>query len=371
MPAENTPIKIAYVIGGLPFGGVENWLLDLMLNLRGDPSVTPFVINVSGTGQLMPRYEECGIEVICIGNDKAAIKTHRIDTVLALRKVLKSLQVDVIHTLHFSGDFFGRLASIGLGVPVITHIRNIKSETKARRRFFNKLLSWKTTKYLSVSKAAAETIEREHNAAKRPVEVVYNAVNPAKLDVEAFDLKEKHNITGRVVIGVGRLVKQKNFDLLIRAIEKVRREVDDVSLLILGDGGEMPALRELRAELGLEDAVHLVGYVPNADVPKYLRASHILAMPSDYEGLPITHVEALFCGLPAVISEFVPSKEVAADSSLICKTETDDIAAKLIQLLNDEELYQDMSRRALSTAPRFSMENYLKRLKGIYREILG
>lgn len=367
---QHRPIKVAYVIGGLPFGGVENWLLDIMMNLKGDPTITPYVINVSGTGDLMPRYEECGIDVLCIGEDKSSINTHRLDTVLALRKTLKSLHVDIIHTLHFSGDFFGRLASIGLGIPVVTHIRNIKSETKTRRRFFNKLLSWQTTKYLSVSKAAAETIQREHNMAKRPVEVLYNAVDPAKLNVDAFDLKAKFGITGSIVIGVGRVVKQKNFDKLIRAMAKLKKEITDVSLLILGDGSEMSSLETLRAELGLQDVVHFAGYVPNTDVPRYLKASHILAMPSDYEGLPITHVEALFCGLPAVISEHVPSGEIAKKSSLICTTEVDDIAAKLLLLLQDEALYSKMSEEALATAPKYSMERHLEQLKNVYEGIV-
>nr|WP_245628727.1 hypothetical protein [Salidesulfovibrio brasiliensis] len=55
MTPSKTPRKIAYIVGGLPFGGVENWLLDLSLNLRNDPDITPYVINVSGTGASCPR----------------------------------------------------------------------------------------------------------------------------------------------------------------------------------------------------------------------------------------------------------------------------------------------------------------------------
>ena len=372
MPSKSTPpIKVAYIVGGLPFGGVENWLLDLMLNFKEDDSIEPHVVNVSGTGQLLPKYRECGIDVVSIGSSKKDINTHRLDTVFALRKELKRLNVDIIHTLHFSGDFFGRLAALGLKVPVITHIRNVKSETKFRRRFFNKLLSWSTTKYLSVSKAAAETIKKDHNVAKRPVEVLYNAVNPAKLDVKPFDLNEMFGITSRVIIGVGRVVRQKNFDKLIKAVAKVRTDIKDVSLLILGDGSMMEELKELKSELGLEGVVHLAGYVPNTDVPKYLKASHILAMPSDYEGLPITHVEALFCGLPAVISEHVPSIEIAAKSSLVCTTDVDDIATKLKLILDDNSLYASMSNNALKTAPQYSMNNYLKRLKEVYKDVIS
>lgn len=370
MNSAKKPYKIAYIVGGLPFGGVENWLLDLSLNLQNDPDIQPYVINVSGTGDLMPTYKERGIPVISIGSDKHSINTHRLDTLLHLRKILKKLDVDLIHTLHFSGDYFGRLAALGLGVPVITHIRNVKSEKKAKRRTINKILSWCTTKYLSVSKAAAETIEREHNWAKRPVQVLYNAVNPHKLDVPPLDLKGKYNLKGKTVIGVGRVVEQKNFDKLIKAMAIVKTRVPDASLLILGDGNKMPELQRLRKDLGLEQDVCLAGYIPNAEIPGHLRAAHALAMPSDYEGLPITHVEALFCGLPAVISEYVPSVEIAATSSLVCSTDVEDIAEKITSLLENDDLHASMSKKALETAPQFSMANYLKQLKSVYNELI-
>lgn len=367
---HTSPIKVAFVIGGLPFGGVENWLLDLMMALRGQTHIRPYIINVSGTGQLMKTYQERGFDVICIGNGKQSISTHRIDTILSLRNTLKKLDVDIIHTLHFSGDFFGRLASMGLGIPVATHIRNMKSERKLKRRMFNKLLSWATTQYLAVSQAAAATINREHNLAGRPVQVIYNAVDPAKLAVEPIDLYREFGIQGRVVIGVGRLVKQKNFDKLMRAMEIVRKDIDDVSLLILGDGGEMESLKALRSDLSLEKVVHLTGFINNADVPRFLRASHLLAMPSDYEGLPITHVEAMFCGLPAVISEYVPSIEIAEDSSLVCTTDVEDIADNLHHLLSDQALYDQMSNAALKSAQQYSIQNYLRQLSEIYSQLL-
>lgn len=360
--------KIAYIIGGLPFGGVENWLLDLTRALKTDDDLKAFVINVSGTGDLMPKYVENNIPVISIGNSKKSINTHRIDTLLRLRAVLKEIDPDIIHTLHFSGDYFGRLASIGLGKPVFTHIRNIKSEKKTRRRFINQALSWLTTSYLSVSKHAAETIQREHNKAGRPIQVLYNAVTPEKLHVDPIDLRKKHGLTGRTILGVGRLVEQKNFDKLIEAFALVQQQVADASLIILGDGPLRKRLDTVIKENGLEEHACLAGYIPNADVPRYMKAAHLLAMPSDYEGLPVTHVEALFCGLPAVVSKHVPSIEIAPDSTLVCTTEVDDIAEKLTTLLTDADLHATMREAALNTSTKYSMDNYLKKLKKIYIE---
>lgn len=367
---KGKPIKVAFIVGGLPFGGVENWLLDLVLPLKAESEIDPYVINLSGTGNLMSKYEKMGVEVLCIGSDKKSIKTHRLDTLLELRKRLKEIQPDVVHTMHFSADYFGRLASLGLDVPVFCHVHNVKSERKTYRRLANKALSYATTCYFSVSKEVASTVKKDHNIAERPSRVLYNAVDPAKLDVEPFDLSERHGLSGKTIVGVGRFVAQKNFDKLIKAFAIVSEQDPDASLLLLGDGGQMDDLKQLVQELQLDDKVCLPGYVNNADIPSYLKAAYVLAMPSEYEGLPITHVESLFCGLPAVVSEHVPSIEIAADASLVCTTDVDDIAEKLVRVLSDTSLHSSLSQAALSIAPEYTIERYIELLMAAYREFL-
>jgi glycosyltransferase involved in cell wall biosynthesis len=366
----SAPLKIAFIVGGLPFGGVENWLLDLAGALLEGNVAVPCVINLSGTGELMPEYERRGIEVVSIGNGNKAINTHRADTLLALRAYLRELDPDIVHTLHFSGDYFGRLAAVGLGKPVFTHLRNIKTERRKYRRVANRLLSYLTTCYLSVSRKVEEMVQEQHNLAGRPSRVLYNAVDPRKLDVEPLDVTAAHGLTGRVVLGVGRLVEQKNFDVLIKAFSLLHKEVPDTSLLILGDGGQMEPLQRLVRDMGLEDCARLPGFIDNADIPGYLRAAYALAMPSDYEGLPVTHVEGLFCGLPAVVSEHVPSIEIAARASLVCTTQVEDVAAKLLRLFSDPALHDDLSRAALAIAPEYSMERYVEKLLAIYAEFI-
>lgn len=369
--SKRKPIRVAYVIGGLPFGGVENWLYDLGLALKDDPEVEAHIVNVSGTGLKTPEFFAAGLNVVCTANTKKALKTQRLSTVCNVRKELLRIRPDIVHTLQFSGDYFGRLAAWGLGVPVITHIRNVKSERTARRRWINRLLSFRTNLYLSVSEAALETIRREHNLAHRPMQVLYNAVDPAKLDVPPHDLGELFGLHGPVVLGVGRLVEQKNFDKLLRAFALVLERVPDAGLIIVGDGPKRDELERLRGELGLDGRAVLAGYRPNAEVPRFLRAASVLAMPSEYEGLPVTHVEALFCGLPAVISEHVPSIEIAAEASLVCGTAPESIAARLLELLEDPERRVRMGERARELAPAYSMERYVVRLKDVYRELLG
>ena len=368
-------ITVAYVIGGLPFGGVENWLFDLARALRGDDdpdfTIEARILNVSGTGRKMADFRAAGIEVLTAGDSTKALKTSNLSTIRRVRRILREIGPDIVHTLQFSGDYFGRLGALGLGAPVVTHIRNMKSEGKLRRRLINKALSFATTRYLAVSRAAARTVEREHNLARRPVQVLYNGVDPDKLDAPPLDLRAAHGLTGPVILGVGRLVAQKNFDLLLRALRLLLDRGVEASVCLLGDGGKRDELEALARELDLGDRAVFAGYVENAAVPGYLRSAAALCMPSDYEGLPVTHVEALFCGLPAVVSRFVPSLEIAADACLVARRDPIDLADKLEILLTDPARHSALSEAALRIAPELSMDRSVERLKAFYRDLLA
>ena len=93
---------------------------------------------------------------------------------------------------------------------------------------------------------------------------------------------------------MGRLVRQKRFDLLIRAFCRGARDGD--RLTILGDGPMRASLQRLARELGLADRISLAGYTP--DVSGWLALADVLVVASDYEGLPAVAVEALASGVP-------------------------------------------------------------------------
>ena len=362
-------MKIAYVIGGLPFGGVERWLLDLLLEYRRYPEMSFRVFNLSGTGVMASAYRETGFEVVdIVPGSKSAINTHRFDTTLKLRKALRAFQPDLIHTMHYSANYHGRLAAIGMKVPVLTHLRNIKHERSLSRRFHDKALSYLTDAYLAVSKAVAEVIEQDHNLAKRPVKVLYNALDPARLEVEPLDLQSEFGIAGPYVIAVGRYVRQKNFDLLLQALAVMRERGCKASLVLVGDGTDRNKLEGLCDQLGLRSQVVFTGFRP--DVAAFLRAADIFALAPQYEGFLIAHLEAMYCGLPAVLTACVPSLEIASEAALVCEPNPEDIADKLMRLLGDKELYSKLSANARAVAETLTMEKYAAKLLRLYQAML-
>lgn len=114
-----------------------------------------------------------------------------------------------------------------------------------------------------------------------------------------------------VVIAIGRLTKQKNYPLLLRACANAFQESSG-RLLILGDGNERNTLENLADTLGIKPFIDFVGFVP--DPLPFLARAHVYVLSSDWEGLPNALIEALACRVP-VISTDCPSgpREILED----------------------------------------------------------
>jgi len=106
--------------------------------------------------------------------------------------------------------------------------------------------------------------------------------------------------SARVLISVGRLDHQKNPLLLIDGFAKVAGRHPDVALLVVGEGVLRPQVEQRIAELGLGGRVVLAGLQPPAQIARMLSASDLYVMSSAYEGMPISVLEAMACGLPVV-----------------------------------------------------------------------
>ncbi len=359
--------KICFVVGGLPFGGIAGVLLNVSKEFqkRGLDFV---VVNVSGTGEKISDFEYQKLPLVNLCDSVDTLKTYRVDTIFKLRKFIKDAKPAIIHTMEFSGDYFGRLAAVGLNIPVVTHIHNIKSQRKYRRKVANKLLSRKTDLFLCVSEAVSDVVKRDHSATKRRI-VLYNALNPESFKGKQKLYPYKRNPEVPIVACVGRLVKQKNFDLVIKALKLLEQRSVKVVLWIIGEGPERKNLESLTRDLGLEEKVTFFGY--RKDVIDLLTKTDILLMPSQYEGLGMTFLEAMYFGIPAVISEHVPAKEIASDSCLICDTTPDSIAEKIATLLSDDELYENLSKNAEKRSREFTIDKYVDKLLDIYEKVLA
>jgi len=359
-------LKIAYVLGGLPFGGIENLMFDIAKELKSR-NVNFKIINLSGTGVKTKEFLEENLPVVNLGNSLKEIKTFRIDTALKLRKFFKDYKPQIVHSMHFSADYFSRLAAINLKSKVITHIHNVKVEKRLERKIANKLLSYRTNVFLSVSKEVYKMVEKEHNIAQKPHYVLYNAINPRKFK-EKTDIKLEDHF---YLLCIGRFRKVKNFDIAIKAYSLVTSQIPNSKMLLIGDGKDREKLENLVKKLNLQEKVEFLGY--RNDIPAILKKIKrgVLLMPSSYEGFPITHIEAMYAGIPAIISPFVPSKEIASSASLITPIDEKELAKSIVKIYKDKKLYEKLSSEAKRIASNLTIEKYTDKLLKLYESLIN
>jgi glycosyltransferase involved in cell wall biosynthesis len=159
---------------------------------------------------------------------------------------------------------------------------------------------------VAVSHGVAEDLITMTGLPMEKVKVIYNPVITPELFTKAEEpLDHPWFRPGEppVVLGVGRLTKQKDFPTLIRAFALVRKE-RPARLMILGEGEERPKLETLARELGIEEDFVLPGFVENPY--KYMKRASAFVLSSRWEGLPTVLIEALALGVP-VISTNCPS----------------------------------------------------------------
>jgi glycosyltransferase involved in cell wall biosynthesis len=171
------------------------------------------------------------------------------------------------------------------------------------------------------------------------------------------------------LITVSRQVPGKNTAHTIRALQIIRETYPDATLDVVGDGSLLPALRGLAEELGLSDAVHFHGRLNHNDVLRTLQKAHLFVLPTDSEGFPKAIHEALAHGLPVITTGVSVLPYLIGDHSgvILPNIEPNTIAQTVLDLLNDTDRFQRLSRNAKQTALRYSLESWRDQIGTVLR----
>lgn len=171
--------------------------------------------------------------------------------------------------------------------------------------------------FVAVSQGVADDLRRFAQLPEVKVHTIYNPVVTDELLASAARTPEHPWLAPGeppVILGVGRLVGQKDFATLVRAFALVRR-TRSAKLIILGEGDKRPELEALVTELGLSDEVSLPGFVDNPFA--YMARADTFVLSSRHEGLPGVLIQAMACGCK-VVSTDCPSgpREILNNGSL-------------------------------------------------------
>lgn len=292
--------------------------------------------------------------------EKEQIQYYGVDKLSkqSIQMAVRELKPDIIHAHDFTASI---LAAVYVkDVPIISHLHNNVPWMKhiSIRSLAYGLVIGKITTILVVS----ESVIRECWYRKIMWEKAICMGNP--IDLKRIYMKKTHEIPTQLLF-VGRLTEQKNPLEFLKIVYELIQDGYVVSATMLGSGELDETCRLYIQKNGLEQIVHMKGFVKNPY--DYMNQGAILVMPSQWEGFGLVAVEALAFGVPVVANPVGGLTGIVDDSCGILTMMHEEKVIELKKLLDDSEYYQKKSSSAKKRAEGIeNIERYMEHLNQIY-----
>ena len=301
--------------------------------------------------------EKNGINVIYL-NKKIGID---LSIIKPIRKVIQFIKPGVIHT-HLNVVSYVIFAS-PLKMVKFHTVHNVATKEchgleRLIMRFAYRFCGFRP---VAISPLCATTIESLYHIKASRIPVIFNGV-----DTRHFKPSYIPHNTIRF-INIGRLNPQKNQRLLISAFSIVNRTIPNTSLEIIGEGYLRKDLEKYIKELKLSNVVFLSGETSN--IVEKLNSGDVFVISSDYEGLPVSLLEACSCGLPVVSTRAGGVVDVVREGEngyLVPVNDINELAEKMIRLAQKKSLRKAMGEKSRELAKGFDIEECSKRYQKLY-----
>lgn len=371
-------IRIAFAIPTLDRSGAEKQLALLAAHLPRD-EFEPHVITLNRGGPYEELLAERGIPVTVLG------KHWRFDPVTwwRLRRALKGLSPDIVHSWLFAANTYVRLTarrrspetSPSLRPRIVVSERCVDSWKSGWQLALDRRLISRTDWLIANSEAVAAFYEQVGYSRDR-LSVIPNAVEPPpRPDLTRERLLESLGLPAdaKLIAYVGRLAKQKRLSDLLWAVQVLRQADPRTHFLILGDGPDRDRLIHNARQLECAEHCHFLGHRPEA--ASLLHLVDVFWLGSDFEGMSNSLMEAMACGRPCVVTNIPPNRELIThgrDGYLVDVGDSAGFAQFTLKLFENPELAAslgDSARQKMSGS--FGLEGMVERHADLYRRLLS
>jgi len=372
-------MKVLFLITRAELGGAQTHIVDL---LRGFRSEMDLEVGTGERGYLTEAAGQLGIPCHIIPDLVQPMRP--LQDLRALRncfRLIREVRPDIVHTHTSKAGVIGRLAARLAGVPAIF---------TAHTWCFTEGTSWKwkgigiplerlaarcSARILTVSDSNRDLALRHRIAPPAKFTTVHNGIEDSRHRLRVEEpLPTGHGSEFRTatvprIIMVARFSPQKAQGLLLDAVRDIETPFE---LLFVGDGPDRSVLEQRARDLGLQDRVKFLGQ--RTDIPELLASSDIFALATNWEGFPISILEAMRAELPVVASNVNGVGEAVSNGItgfLVPAADANAFRNRLVQLLTDVNLRRNMSAAGrLRFEKEFTADVMLRKTASIYSELV-
>jgi glycosyltransferase involved in cell wall biosynthesis len=291
-----------------------------------------------------------------------------IPLIFAIRKHIKTQDIDVLHCHQYTPWVFGVLAAFGTKTQVIftEHGRFYPDFSSWKRKLINPWLCKITNQITAISKATKQALVEYENIPDNRIDVIYNGISPLVVNsAEVDNIKKELDIgKDKFVFGtVARLDPIKNHQMMLKAFKLVKKQNSDAILVIVGDGEEKQHIMASIESLNLQDDVLLTGYKTNPAA--YLAMFDVFLLSSLSEGTSMTLLESMSLSKPCVVTDAGGNKEIIINNENGFVSENDDAQAfadSMSKFITNQTLREEMSERSLVRYQQLFSDNIMNKL---------
>lgn len=367
-------MKILHIINNLGAGGAEKLIEDLLPLMNNKQRIKVDLLLLTDKNNVFnKRLSQHGVQIEIVPPNKIYNPLN----IYYIRKYIKKGQYDVVHVHLFPSLYWVSFASklIFKNKPKFVsteHSTHNQRREKGYLKIIDKLVYSSYDKIISISHQAQNNlIEWLKAKNKSKFVVIENGIDLKKFKeakpYPKHEINAKFNEDTKLICMVGRFSEAKDQPTLIKSMKYIP---SNVHLLLIGEGPLKEKNEELVKQINLEDRVHFLGF--RDDVPRILKTVDIVVLSSNWEGLPLSAVEGMAAGKPLIGSNVPGIKEVVNNYGLLfSKGNSEELANKINQLINDQLKYNEIAEKCQLRANSYSIEKMVDEYIEQYKILLN
>ncbi|MDR7923973.1 glycosyltransferase family 4 protein [Latilactobacillus sakei subsp. sakei] len=366
-------MRILYGITASNWGGAQEYVFQL---IKYETKLGNEIgIFIGEEGELSSRLKKIsGVRVYIVPELQREINIFTdLKAIKKIKNVYLDFQPDIIHLNSSKAGAVGRLATKMLKIkPIVIYTAHgwaftdgVSKKKAVVYKSIEKKLAKLTDKIFCVSQNDYDLADKANIfISETHGQVIYNGS-----DFKAFKNNEtkRKNDTPKILM-VARFDKQKNQKLLIEALNLVKQKYE---LYFIGDGPTREYCEQLVTSFGLSDRITFYGF--QKDVESFLKESDLFCLITNYEGLPISIIEAMATGLPVIASNVGGNKELVTSSNgALVKNDKEMISIELAKILKNQELREKMGVESYKMYKKqFTLDRMLITVNTSYKDLIG
>lgn len=265
-------------------------------------------------------------------------------------------KIDILHCPAYIAPLFTFFTKTIITIHDMSTFLFPKRFTLAHNLYyyiFVPLSCWKAKKIIAVSENTKKDIIKIFKIPASKIEVIYEGIEPIYHPVE-----RDNSLPYPYLLFCGTLEPRKNISTLLDAFSLIKDKIKEYKLVIVGKKGWLyQEIFEKVKKLKLEDRVIFKGYLQTQQLPSVYSNASLFIYPSFYEGFGFPPLEAMACGVPVITSNTSSLPEVCGDAGIMINPENPfEIAQKIIEVINDKKLKEEMIKKGFQQVKKFQWE---------------